>query len=280
MDVELAAPRIAHQARDVVRQLLHQRQHAAQVTPAALHQHLGAVLRAHDLAQQRQRFCGHVEIRVQAAAQAFEGDEGLDQQRQVAGQSQVVRAQDGGHVSQHAAQTELRQRHTVVLVDKGFDFGLERIDVGATAVAGPVEQHIGHRLRVALHQAQQQGQQFPAALDREAAHHAEVDEGDAVVRQIEDVAGVRVGVEQAVFHNHLEHGLGAALRQQLAVIAALFELFQMVARDTRDEVLHIHAFAGVVPVHPGNHDPGHPGHVFGDALGVAAFAGQIEFALQ
>ncbi|EWS62557.1 hypothetical protein Y695_04215 [Hydrogenophaga sp. T4] len=129
----------------------------------------------------------------------------------------MVFAQDGGDVGEHLAEIQLGQRHAVVLVDEGFDLGFEQAEIDAVLVAGPVEQHIGHGLGVAFDQAQQQVQEFFASAHREAPDHAEVDEGDAVVFKVDDVARVRVGVEKAVFDDLLEHGLCAAFRQQAAV---------------------------------------------------------------
>jgi len=56
--------------------------------------------------------------------------------------------------------------------------------------------------------------------------HAEVDEGNAVIRQVEDIARVWVGVEVAVLDDHLEHRLRAALRQQPPVQPRRGELVQ------------------------------------------------------
>jgi hypothetical protein len=119
-----------------------------------------------------------------------------------------------GHLGQHLAQVQLRQRRAVVLVDEGLDLVFQLADTRAAVAAGPVQQHVGHRLRLAFHQAQQQAQQFLAPARRQPPDHAEVDEGDAVARQVEHVAGVRVGVEEAVLDDHLQHRLRAAAGQQ------------------------------------------------------------------
>ena len=123
-------------------------------------------------------------------------------------------------------------------------------------------------------------QQFLAPTDREAPDHAEVDEGDAVARQVEHVAGVWVGMEQAILHDLLEHGLRTALGKQAAVKAGSVKPGGFVTRDAVHEVLHVDTLLREVPVHLGHHDPGQGRHVGRDALGAAAFAGQVQFALQ
>jgi hypothetical protein len=111
-------------------------------------QRLGPVARAQHLAQQRQRLGGHVEAGVEAAAHAFQRDEGLDQQRQVGGQRQVVLAQDGGHVGQHLAQAAAAPAACRGTGRRRPRSRLQLRQVGAAGVAGPVQQHVGHRLRL------------------------------------------------------------------------------------------------------------------------------------
>src|SRR5690606_41982120 len=58
----------------------------------------------------------------------------------------------------------------------------------AFVAAAPFEQHVGNRFRVAAHQPEQHHRDFVAAFFGEAPNHAEVDEGDAVAGEVEDVA--------------------------------------------------------------------------------------------
>ena len=218
---------------------------------------------------------------VQAAAHAFERNEGLDEQRKVCRQRQMVLAQDGGYVRQHLRQIKLCQRRAVVLVDEHFYLAFELTQMQAFVVASPVHQHISHGLRVTLDQAEQKLQQFLAPVRRQSADHAKVDKRDVVAGQVEDVAGVRISMKKTIFHNHFQHRLGAAPGQQGAVKPGLQrERGQFAAGDATDKVLRVDAFAGVRPVHARNDDVGHSSEVGGDAFGVAAFGGQVQLAPQ
>jgi hypothetical protein len=55
----------------------------------------------------------------------------------------------------------------------------------------------------------------------EPPNHAEVDEGDTVAGQVEYVAWMWVGVEETVFHNHLQYRSRPASGKHLAVEACL-----------------------------------------------------------
>ena len=88
-------------------------------------------------------------------------------------------------------------------------------------------------------------------------------------------------MEDAVLHDHLEHGLGAPPGQQVAVEAGFGrQRIQLPAGHAGNEFLHIDAFAGVLPEHARHHDVGQQGEVAGNALGAAAFARQVELAPQ
>jgi hypothetical protein len=56
---------------------------------------------------------------------------------------------------------------------------------------------------------------------REPTYHAEIDQRDAVAGQIHHVSRGRIGVEEAVHQDHLEHGIRAARSERLSVEAAL-----------------------------------------------------------
>ena len=188
--------------------------------------------------------------------------------------------QHGGHLDQHLAEAQLCERRAVVLVHEGLDLGLELGEVGLPRIARPVEQDLGHGLRVALYQPEQQRQQLFAPARRQPPHHAEIDEGQTVAGQVEDVAGVRVGVEEAVLDDHLHHRLGAALREHLAVQPRGVHGGQVLAGHTVDQILHIHARGGVLPVHARNPHVVQRREVARDAFGMAAFGSQIQLSPQ
>ena len=115
-------------------------------------------------------------------------------------------------------------------------------------IAPPVEQHVQHRLLVVARKPRQQIDDLPATLRREPTYHAEIDQRDAVARQINHVARVRIGVEETVHQYHLEHGIRAARGERLSVEARIVDRCQVVAADALDVLLHIHHAAGPLPV--------------------------------
>ena len=92
-------------------------------------------------------------------------------------------------------------------------------------------EHPRHRLRVAQRGRHDEGDERLLHGPGEPSDQAEVEEPDAVTRQDEEVAGVRVAVEEAVLEELAEGGLDDVLRHQLEVVARL-------GRDLGD----LHAF--------------------------------------
>ena len=280
MHLHAGALGLAQHARDLARQAPEQAQAVHRRGPAPLGQHPGRVARPHRRLQQRLGLGGHVEVGRQRAPQPLQRDEGLDQQRQIGRQRQPVLAQDGGDIVHHPAQAELGQRGAAVLVDEGDHILLQRLHVGVAGILGPLHQHLDHRLGIALHQAEHQRQQLVAARIAEPAHHAEIDEGQPVARQVEDIARMRIGVEEAVLDDHLQHRLRAALRQQHAVEPGGVHPRQLMAGNAVDALLHIDPLAGPVPVDGRDDDVLAPGEMGGDTLGVVALALQVQLAAQ
>ena len=75
------------------------------------------------------------------------------------------------------------------------------------------------------------------AYSRELAAATEVGECDAAVGQREEVAGVRVGVEEAVHEDLLVVADDAFARRRLAVDHLAVELVEPVERDADDALL-------------------------------------------
>lgn len=125
-------------------------------------------------------------------------------------------AHDGGELADGVADADVLERHALVVEHHLVHVGgeLDLVDVG---VARPVHQHVEHRLFGHARQPAEQVDDLRAPLRREPPHHAEVDDHDAVARHVEHVAGMRVGVEEAVEQDHLEERVDAARREKFFV---------------------------------------------------------------
>ncbi len=277
--MQLAAPRQTQDMAQIARQARRQIQRAGKHTPSTLRQGGGGILFDQCAPQIRRGHRGHVEIRIQLARHALQGDEGLEHQRQIGRQGQAVVAQHRDHVAEHAAKTQMPEGHAAVGVDEGVDFRQQAclVDIG---VAAPFQQHVGHRRHLLRRQAMQQTRDLAAAIHAQPPDHAEVDQGDAVLRQEEHVAGVGIGMEETVLKHHLEDRRRAAARQLHAIESGSVERFHRAARDAGDEVLHVEPLADVIPMHPGHDDVVMTLEIVRDALGAAAFGGEIQLAPQ
>ena len=87
-------------------------------------------------------------------------------------------------------------------------------------------------------------------------------------------------MEAAVLQHHLQHDAGAAPGQFAPVQPGRIDTGKVTAGNAVDEVLHVQAFAGPLPVHAGDQDVVTTAEVARDAFGVTAFGGEIQFASQ
>jgi len=126
----------------------------------------------------------------------------------------------------------------------------------------------------------QQIDDLVAARAGQHPHHAEVDHADAVVGQEQDIAGVRIGMEIAVFQHHAQHRVGTACRQQLGIEPAGTQPVRGNARHADDFLLHVDAVIGEFPIHLGDLHQRVVGKVARELVDIARLLGEIEFAFQ
>ena len=129
-------------------------------------------------------------------------------------------------------------------------------------------------------ESRQQIDDLPATNRREPTHHAEIDQRDAVAAQIHHVARVRIGVEEAIHQDHLEHSIRTARSERLSVEARIVDCYQVVAADALDVLLHIHRAAGPFPVNAWDEDIEIVGKVAREAFRVACLHREIKLALE
>ena len=102
-----------------------------------------------------------------------------------------------------------------MLADDVGDAAAERRLVGVLPVLGEPEQHIHRIVGPVLAHREQQLQQPVLQRRTDARHHAEIDQRDPAVDQ-EHVAGMRIGVEEAVAQHHAQIGAQQRIGEPLA----------------------------------------------------------------
>ena len=87
-------------------------------------------------------------------------------------------------------------------------------------------------------------------------------------------------MKEAVDQNHLEHGIGAACRQHLAVEVRGGDAREVSAGNTGHILLHIHQAAGKIPVHFRYNDMRIIRKVAREPIDIAGLDGEVELSLQ
>ena len=142
-------------------------------------------------------------------------------------------------------------------------------------------QRLRERERVALTRGGQQVDQAEPLLQRQRPDHARVDEGeDAGVEADDDVAGMRVGVEEAVDQQHLDRGADGRVGDRHRVEAGGDDRLAVGRGDAVDELHRDHALRGQVPVDLRNVDAVDPVEVLCEAARVVRLDRVVELEQQ
>ena len=117
--------------------------------------------------------------------------------------------------------------------------------------------------------------QAGAALAAHLAHHAEIEVGQAAIRQGQQVAGVGVGVEEAMLQQLLQGAVHAHLHQLVGVDAQFPYRLQVGELDAVDPLHRQHPPAGGLPVDAGHSNARVVGVQLGEGLSVAGLVAVV-----
>ena len=154
--------------------------------------------------------------------------------------------------------------------------GAERLDErrlrGPPRHVAGLEMNFGDALVVADQEAEQHLRQVAPGLDVEPPHDPEVDGDDIAVSVHQQVAGMQVGVEEAVPEDLVEEGAGRLAQHRVRVVPGGDQGLALVDRDTLHPFEGEHAAAGAPPVHGRHQEAG----IFGEVLAQLRGGGRLE----
>ena len=147
-------------------------------------------------------------------------------------------------------------------------------------VASPVEQNLQHRLFVVPCDPGQEAEELIASHRREPARHTEIDQRNAVARQVHHIAGVWIGVEETVDQDHLENSVRAPCGEQLPVKPRSNDGVEVIASNALDVLLHVHDAARPLRINVRDEDVRVAGKIASEPFGMSRLDGQIELAIE
>ena len=189
-----------------------------------------------------------VELGVELRGRELHLRERLPGERERRRERHVVAERDLGHLLQHRPELDVLERRAAVLGHQRADLLAERVDVQVAPIdrAGQHQRDVGEEPDVLLPERHQQQHHLLAHLGADLADHAEVQEvQELFLRLPHQVAGMRVGVEEAVDHDLLVEGLEQLSRGLLARRS----FGRARDRTARDVAHHEQSRRGEVAVH-------------------------------
>ena len=222
----------------------------------------------------RATFFEQIQVGRDDLADAFDGHQRLKEHRVIGWNSYVMMNRAFDERLDDFAEVDLGERcipqmHIHQLGDFLLPMGVvDRADPHSDLV-----QRARHAFFVAQRQVQQQIGHAIFHQLRHAPDEAEVDQTDAPVVEDEQVAGVQIAMEEAVFKDLLEHHAHAFAGDGLHVVSAPDRVGDLAA----DEALHHqHRVAGCAAVHLGDMHRGPGREVAIEALEVHRLIAEIE----
>jgi len=248
-----------------------------------LDQLLGAHAFAHPALEIRLPGAPEVEIRVQLATEAFDVEQCLLQQHQLWLHFHVEAPRHLEQTHQQLAEGDVLQRLLEDRLADGADCRLELVDLGFRRHPARIDMQLGDLAVVALEEGHQVARQVVLILGRQAADDAEVHRdvlrAPRLMAADEDVAGVHVGMEEAVAKHLGEEDLHAALGE-LAHIGVLPRQPGHVGhRDAVDALHHQHLRAAIVPVDLRHVEQRRAFEIALELAGVGRFAQQVQLVV-
>ena len=164
--------------------------------------------------------------------------------------------QDVDAALHQAREIDLFHWHVADPFEQGVELELQFVHVLVELLAAQAQQGRSHRFGVLADKAYQEvGNEvhFPGT---QRTHHPEIDEADYVARHDEDVARMRVGMEEAFFHDHLQQGVGTGDGNLVQVVSGGFQFLDMVRRQSVDFLHDKQPLGGVFRIDFGNIDLG------------------------
>ena len=193
-----------------------------------------------------------VEVGIERAAHALGHGHGLLQEHQL--RLLLHRELLGHHqeLAQKLAQRDLGQRQAQDrLADRPAGL-LERLQVLVGRHVAGAEEHLGDAHIVAAEEAHQDLGQMAPGLEVEPAHDAEIERHDDALGIDQHVAGVHVGVEEAVAEHLVEeHGRGLG-HDRVRIVAVRDQPRALVDGKARDALEGGDALGGAAPVDAGH----------------------------
>jgi hypothetical protein len=189
-------------------------------------------------------------------------------------------AGNGDHFVRHLRSGQFLDRTPGVAAQEVVQVALEHLAPDAAPGHAQSVKLIGKPGAVLPCDGQPDAQQRPLQLLVQAAHHAEVDQGDRAIRADEEVARVRVGVEETELEHLAQHDAHGVPGQRPAVYSSFFQGRYVGNLDP------LHAFDGQdavgseLPVDARDGDPRIAGKIPPEALGVVRLPAVVQLVAQ
>ena len=220
-----------------------------------------------------------IEVRVQAAAEAFYIKERLLQQHELRLHLHVETARGLEQAQQQASEGNILDRFGENWFAHRADRGLELLNAGVAPHPTSAHVRFGNGTVIAVEERQEIFRQIMLVALAQRAHDAEVHRAVLAVRRHENIAGVHVGMKETVAERLGEKYLDAMVCELAHVHAGALQRRDVADRNTGNAFHGHHVRAGEIPVDFRHIQQRGSLEVGAQAAGVGGLAHQIQFVM-
>ena len=137
-----------------------------------------------------------IEVRIELQAHPADGHERFAEHDELARQAHLVAADQAGDLEKQRLRVEAMQRQAVVLLDELQEVVPQRVPIGRFAQGVHVGQDLDHDLRLAVERGDQGDDELAQPFLIDPPGKTEVDQSDSSRRFDQQIARMRVGMEE------------------------------------------------------------------------------------
>ena len=185
-----------------------------------------------------------LELWVDAQGDAFKRDQGADDQCVIGRDAEGEFVHHTGHVVGHGLEVHAIDPSFQGLTEHGFECRNNRLEIDVFRQETKGDEVFGELAEIAVHQVHHRLNQSGAGLTADFTHHPEIQIAEPAIRQGQQVARMRVGMEEAVLQQLLQAAVHTDIHHVVGVDAQLTDRIEIGELHPIDPLHRQHTTAG------------------------------------
>src|SRR6185369_4524054 len=191
---------------------------------------------------------GHVKFRVQHSSHPLHCHEGFCQKQQVGVELDPVTGNYFNEIDKELSHFEFMQGEFIVFVDEFRQIPSQRSNVNAVCDVAGIYKKGDYLFNILFEDGKENIGEMSFQKGVNTAGHPEIEQADDIVRQNQDVARMRIAVEESVLQNHSYKSVSPPFCDEFQIETSFNQRVDLGDFDPRDELHGQKRFGSPLPV--------------------------------